>query len=211
MRSAATGPTTAPSSSAGGVPTATWTWRGTTIHLGHPEQSEDPMTWSPPLNSLRPESSAEIASPHSQPRALRHTTVRHHRNRPVRRADAAQFYTIYANVSLGSALSSRPALPPRLRHSPCCELRRRVWAPPSSGRASAPPCSVRSCFAPSSRPGPSGRSRTCRSGRARLCRRGSTSRPSSGQKTFCRGHGRRPGTSARACAARDSAGAGSPS
>ena len=38
------GPTTAPSSSAGGVPTATWTWRGTTIHLGHPEQSEDPIS-----------------------------------------------------------------------------------------------------------------------------------------------------------------------
>ena len=33
-----------------------------------------------------------LPPPHSQPRALRHTTVRHHRNRPVRRADAAQFY-----------------------------------------------------------------------------------------------------------------------
>ena len=34
---------------------------------------------------------------HNRERALRHTTVRHHRNRPVCRADAAQFYTIYAN------------------------------------------------------------------------------------------------------------------
>ena len=30
---------------------------------------------------------------HNRERALRHTTVRHHRNRPVCRADVAQFYT----------------------------------------------------------------------------------------------------------------------
>ena len=55
--------------------------------------------------------------PHSQPRALRHTTVRHHRNRPVCRADAAQFYTIYANEcqSAGSALRLTARAPSRAR------------------------------------------------------------------------------------------------